>query len=549
MTEKKHVRKFLLTRPTIGSVTLSAIVGLYLALFTNFTFWKKVHAYLGFEPGAVIALYIAIITLFIAATTLFSAKYVIKPVLIFLIIAAAMAAWFTDSFGVVIDTDMIRNAMQTTPSEAQHLITPGLLLHALLFGLVPVALVLWVRVVHRPIMQKLLWNSVTVIACLAVFSVAALVYSKAYTTAIRTHRDLVKTLNPVVAIVSTAKYFVQAGQEAAIVVTPLGLDAKVSTPAGPTTKPRVTIIVAGETARAQNFSLGGYDRETNPELKKRDIVYFPNTTSCGTATATSIPCMFSQFTRSNYDHYKGLANEGLLDVLSRAGVDVAWFDNNTGSKGVADRVTFVDLAKSTDARFCSGGECQDGVFLDKIDEWLSNVKKDSVLVLHQMGSHGPAYYIRYPEAFRKFKPECMTSELGNCKDSEIVNTYDNTILYTDYFLSTVIDRLKSRSGTMATSMVYMSDHGESLGEKGLYLHGTPYMFAPEEQTRVPFFVWLDQDFQKSMMVDMACVAQSRTQPMSHDNLFHSVLGMMNVTTKAYDQKLDLFSGCVSRKSS
>jgi lipid A ethanolaminephosphotransferase len=547
MTEKSDVRKSLPARPRIGSVTLSAIVGLYLVLFTNFTFWKKVHAYLGFEPGAVVALYIAIAMLFIGAITLFSAKYVIKPVLIFLIIAAAMAAWFTDSFGVILDSDMIRNAMQTTPAEAQHLITPGLLLHALLYGVIPIALVLWVRVVHRPILQKLLWNSLTVIACFAVFAVAALTYSKTYTAAIRQHRDMLKSLNPIVPIVSTAKYFVQTGEEARLVVAPLGLDAKVATPAGTTDKPRVTIIVAGETARAMNFSLGGYHRDTNPELEKQDIVYFPNATSCGTATATSIPCMFSQFTRDNFDHAKGLANEGLMDVLAHAGIDTAWFDNNTGSKGVADRITYIDLAKSTDARYCSDGECQDGIFLDKFDEWLANVKKDSVLVLHQIGSHGPAYYLRYPEAFRKFTPECQTAELGNCKDADIVNAYDNTILYTDHFLSGIIDKLKARSDKIAAGMIYMSDHGESLGENGLYLHGTPYIFAPDEQTHVPFLVWLDPDFRKSMGVDMACVARQRARPTSHDNLFHSVLGMMNVTTSAYDAKLDVFAGCMPRK--
>jgi lipid A ethanolaminephosphotransferase len=524
-------------------------VGLYLAFFTNMTFWSKVHAYLGFEPGAVIALYVAISMLFIAAATIFSAKYLIKPTLIFLVIAAAVAAWFTDTFGVVVDSDMIRNAMETTPAEAQHLITPGFILHVALFGMIPIGLILWVRVVHRPIMQKLLWNTVTIVMCLAVFAVSALSYSKAYTAAVRQHRDIVKSLNPVVPIISTAKYFVQAGKEAKLVVAPLGLDARVLSPAGVLGKPRVTIIVAGETARAMNFSLGGYHRDTNPELEKQDIVYFTETTSCGTATATSIPCMFSQFTRDDYDHTKALSNEGLMDVLAHAGIDVAWFDNNTGSKGAASRIRYIDLASSTDPRFCSKGECQDGIFLDKLDEWLNSITRDSVLVIHQMGSHGPAYYLRYPDAFRRFKPECLTAELGNCKDEEIVNAYDNSILYTDHFLSTVIDRLKSRSEKMAAGMIYMSDHGESLGEKGLYLHGTPYMFAPAEQTHVPFLVWLDADFRKSMAVDMACVAKSRTKPTSHDNLFHSVLGMMNVTTAAYDDKLDVFSSCKAGRAS
>ncbi|KQV73397.1 phosphoethanolamine--lipid A transferase [Rhizobium sp. Root1220] len=537
------MRKSLLSRPSIGSVTLCAIVALYLAVCANRTFWVKVHNYLAPEPGAVWMLYVAIPVLFIAAATAFSAKYVIKPFLIFLVVASALAAWFTDTFGVIVDPDMIRNAIETTPAEAHHLITRGFLLHVLLYGVVPVLLILWVKVVHRPVLQKLLWNTVTITVCLAVFSVAAIGYSKEYTTAIRQHRDLVKTLNPVTPIVSTARYFLQASKEARLVVQPLGTDAEVAAPAGGIKKPRVTIIVAGETARAMNFSLGGYGRDTNPELRKRDVIYFPQTTSCGTATATSIPCMFSQFTRATFTHSKGLENEGLMDVLAHAGIDVAWFDNNTGSKGVANRIKYVDLANLTDPRFCKGGECQDGVFLDKLDEWLDGVTKDSVLVLHQMGSHGPAYYLRYPEEFRKFLPECETAELGSCKDEQIVNAYDNSILYTDHFLSTVIDKLKARSDKMATGMIYMSDHGESLGENGLYLHGTPYLLAPDEQTHVPFLVWLDPDFTKSMAVDKACVAQASGRATSHDNLFHSVLGMMNVTTSVHDPKLDVFAGC------
>ncbi|WP_088693410.1 MULTISPECIES: phosphoethanolamine--lipid A transferase [unclassified Rhizobium] len=536
------MKKQSIYRPSIGSVSLSAITGLYLVLFLNRTFWGKVHANLAAAPIAVAALYLAISVLFIAFVTAFSAKYVIKPVLIFLVLAASLAAWFTDSFGVLVDPDMIRNAMETTPAEANHLITPGFFLHIVLFSAIPTALILWVRVVHRPILKKLLWNSVTIIGCLLIFGAVAGAYSKDYAAAIRQHRDIVKSLNPVTPIVSATRYFVQAGKEARSVVRPVGTDAKV-VPVMSLNKPRVTIIVAGETARAMNFSLGDYGRNTNPELQKRNVLYFPHTTSCGTATATSIPCMFSPFTRASYTHAKGSQNEGLMDVLAHAGIDVTWFDNNTGSKGAAARIPYVDLANSTDPRFCRNGECQDGIFLDRLDDWLNGVSKDSVLVLHQIGSHGPAYHLRYPKEFRKFTPECETAELSNCKDNEIVNAYDNSILYTDHFLSTVIDRLKARSDKIAAGLIYMSDHGESLGEKGLYLHGAPYFLAPEEQKHVPFLLWLDPDFTASMALDKACLAQSTNDPTSHDNLFHSVLGMMNVVTSVYEPKLDVFAGC------
>lgn len=530
-------------RPQIGSGMLSAVVALYLIFFTNRTFWAKIHTYVAGDPLAVITLYAVLSLLFIAVVTIFSAKYLIKPAFIVLIVAGGVGAWFTDRFGVVIDSDMIRNAVETTPAEAHHLITPDFLVHMLATVVLPIVLLAWVRIDHRPIVKKLMWNTTVITACLLGATALGYTHSKTYVTAIRQHKDLVKSLNPVTPIGGTIAYLQQTEGEAAHLVQPLGLDAKVMPSVNGLRKPRVTIIVAGETARAANFSLGGYGRDTNPELARRDITYFPGTTSCGTATATSIPCMFSPFARATYSHSKGIENETLMDVLAHAGVNVAWWDNNTGSKHVADRIPYVDLASSTDPRFCSMGECQDGLFLDRLDSWLDHVTGDSVLVLHQLGSHGPTYYLRYPEAFRRFTPDCRTAELSTCKDEEIVNAYDNSLLYTDHVLATVIDKLAARSDRLAGGMIYMSDHGESLGENGLYLHGTPYMFAPDVQTHVPFLVWLGQDFAASMGLDKACLAGTVGEQHSHDNLFDSVLGMMNVATKVYDPSLDVFAAC------
>lgn len=536
-------------RPEISSIALSVMVSVFLVLGTNRTFWSKVHLNLGSDPGAVATLYVAITVLFIAAITIFSVKYLTKPVFILLILTSGVASWFTDRFGVVVDSDMIRNAYQTTPAEAQHLITPAFVLHLFVYVVLPVAVIIWVRVIHRPFIQKVIWNTALIFSCLALFVLSGFSHSAVYIAAVREHKDIVKALNPVTPLAGAIKFLSETGAEAKIVVQPVGRDAKITPTVDGSTKPRVTIIVAGETARAQNFALGGYGRDTNPSLSKQDIIYFPDTSSCGTATATSLPCMFSRFTRSDYSHAKGLANENLLDVLATAGADVEWWDNSTGSKGVADRVRFVSFASSTDGRYCKMNECQDGVFLDKLDTWLNSVTKDSVLVLHQMGSHGPAYYLRYPEAFQRFKPECATAELGNCKDSEIVNSYDNSILYTDFIISSVIDKLKARSARLQGSLIYMSDHGESLGENGLYLHGAPYMLAPDVQTKVPFVLWMDSEFQQSMGVDRACLVKDAGLPRSQDNLFHSVLSMMNTATSVYDLKLDIFSNCKGGKSS
>ncbi|MCZ7893094.1 MULTISPECIES: phosphoethanolamine transferase [Agrobacterium] len=537
-------------RPEIGSVPLSLLTAAYLLFFTNRTFWSKVHTYLSAYPVAIVALYGAMAALFGALIIIFSAKYLIKPFLIFLIFAAAAASWFMDRYGIVIDSDMIRNAMETTQAEAGNLITPGFLWHMAIYGLVPSLLIVAVRVRHRTILDKLLWNTISILICLTIAGIISFANSKTFTTAVRQHKDIVKSVNPLSPIMSAIHYFTLAGKEVDIQVSPVGRDAKILPSLGGVRKPRITVIVAGETARAANFSLNGYGRETNPELAKRGVIYFPNTTSCGTATAISIPCMFSKFPRSQYSHNKALANENVMDVLVHAGVSATWLDNNTGSKNVADRIPYFDLPSTNDSRFCTGGECRDDIFFDKLDSWLNNVTRDSVIVLHQMGSHGPTYYLRYTDEFRKFTPDCRTAELGNCSDAEIVNSYDNTLLYTDHFLSTVIDKLKARSDRLATSMIYASDHGESLGESGVYLHGAPYLLAPDQQTHVPFLVWFDDDFAKSMGLNKACLAKTAAEGgRSHDNYFHSILGMMNVSTSVYDPSLDVFGGCTQRQNS
>ncbi|WP_275788055.1 phosphoethanolamine transferase [Pararhizobium gei] len=529
-----------LSRPTIGSVTLSLLVALYLLFATNGTFWSKATSYLGFASPALILLGVGLAALFSALCIAVSVKYLTKPLFIFLITSSAAASWFMDHYGSIIDVDMIRNAAETTGAEAGDLITAGFFVHMMVFAGLPSLIVALVRIHHRPFGSKVLWNLALVFSCLAIFAAAAIANVRTFAATTRQHRDLVATLNPVTPIASAVRYLKASGVEENATVQPLGTDARVMPLAGQS-KPRVTIVVAGETARAESFSLGGYFRPTNPELSRRDIRYFGETSSCGTATAVSLPCMFSVYTRSNYTHEKGQTTENLMDVLSHAGIKTEWWDNNTGSKGIADRIAYISLAERNDPQFCKGHECTDDVLLAGLDAWLDGIKGDSVLVLHQLGSHGPAYYQRYPEAFRRFQPDCRTAELGNCTREEIANAYDNSVLYTDHVLATVIDKLKSRDRRLAGSMVYMSDHGESLGEHGLYLHGAPYFIAPSQQTHVPFVLWLGKDAKAS--IAQSCLIAKTGEPQSHDNLFHTVLGLMHVATSVYDPKLDTLAAC------
>ncbi|MEK1894867.1 MAG: phosphoethanolamine--lipid A transferase [Rhizobium sp.] len=529
-------------RPAIGSVTLCVATTLYLLFVTNHAFWSTAYGDFATDRLSFVLFAIGISAVSMAIVTAFSAKYVTKPFLILFVLVAAAGSWFTDQFGVIVDKEMIRNAAVSTGAEAGHLITVRFALHMLLTGILPSLLIVWVRIRHRPMLSKLAHNTGVILACLAVFATVGFGDYRAFAGVGRAHRDILERLNPFAPITSTIGFAVSSEEDAHVTAAPLGIDAHRVNTAG-LNKPRVTIIVAGETARADDFSLGGYPRKTNPELEKQNIVYFPNTSSCGTATAISIPCMFSIYPRTAYTHRKGLSTENLLDVLSHAKVDVSWLDNDTGSYHVTDRVAYTSLPKSNDPRFCKDGECHDAILLDKVDDWLDHVKGDSVLVLHQLGSHGPAYFARYPDEYRRFVPDCRANDFGSCTAEEITNAYDNTILYTDHVVSTVIDKLKQHSEKVAGAAIYVSDHGESLGENGIYLHGAPYIVAPSQQTHVPFLAWISDDLAKSAGFDTSCMAKQTDDSRSHDNLFHSVLGLMDVATTVYDPHLDVFAAC------
>jgi lipid A ethanolaminephosphotransferase len=528
-----------IARPQIGSVTLAVIGALFLVAFTNRTFWSRAFTYFD-SHLAFLAFGLGMICLICALVIALSIKYVLKPLLVLLFFSAAAASWFMDRFGTIIDVDMLRNAAQTTASEAGHLVTAAFLVHIAVFAVLPSLLVCWMRVAHRDFFAKFRWNLLAISLFLLVALACAISGARSIAAVTRLHKDLILTLNPIVPIANAVAFVTASEVEKSIVVQPLATDAHVAAPAR-SGKPRLLVIVTGETARAENFSLGGYKRQTNPELAKQDITYFSRTSSCGTATAVSVPCMFSNLTRAGYTHGAGLANENLLDVFGHAGVKTEWWDNNTGSKAVADRTIQKSFSDANDPLYCKDHECLDEDMIAQLDGWLSSVKGDTVLVLHQLGSHGPAYYQRYPETFARFKPECRTGDLGNCSRDDIANAYDNTILYTDHILSTVIDKLKAHQDSVDPAMLYMSDHGESLGESGLYLHGAPYIIAPSQQTHVPFVLW--EGSEMKALSDQACVAKRADETASHDNLFHTALGLMDVQTNVYQPHLDVLAAC------
>ena len=313
------------------------------------------------------------------------------------------------------------------------------------------------------------------------------------------------------------------------------------------TKARLVVMVLGETARSQSFVYSGYERNTNPYTTAIPGMQFMETLSCGTATAVSVPCMFSSMDKAHYDADQAGYQDNVLDVINRGGTQVTWIDNDGGCKGICNRMKTIQITPSADDPLCTDQSCYDEVLLRELDAQLADDSdEDRLIVLHTIGSHGPTYFQRYPVSHREFSPDCPRSDIQNCSTQALVNTYDNTIAYTDYILAGVVDRLKALESRYTTSMMYMSDHGESLGESGIYLHGLPYFLAPEEQTHVPTLIWLSDDMNQSLSVHDLCLqAVAGQAPYTQDYLFHSLLRLTGTETSIYMPELDIFNHCHS----
>jgi lipid A ethanolaminephosphotransferase len=341
--------------------------------------------------------------------------------------------------------------------------------------------------------------------------------------------------------VAGTAHFAATEWAANVVRAPRGKDARA---AYPIPKTRLLVLVLGETARAQNHGLNGYSRGTTPHMRAAGGFYFADTEACGTATTISVPCIFSGLSREDFSMVKGRQNETLIDVVKRSGARVLWLDNDSGCKDVCTAAEYHDLTGSQDPRFCpEPADCHDEMLLEGLEARMRADKRDTLVVLHLKGSHGPAYYRRYPPQFEKFTPVCRSTDLASCEIAAIVNAYDNSILYTDHVVGRVIEILRNQSDRYATALLYVSDHGESLGEGGLFLHGLPNSIAPREQTRVPMYAWVSPQFLQLEAWDPSCMQRQTAIPRSHDNVYATVLGFMEVNSVEYRPELDLFEPC------
>lgn len=524
----------------ITQIKLIAFVALFFVLFDNVTFFQNVadvYPLSRFENIAfVLSLAVILFAFTVLLFTLLSSKYTTKPFLITAVIVSSFTNYFMNTYHVVIDDSMIRNAMQTDMHESIDLFTIKQLMYILLLGILPAFLIYKTKIEYGTLKSEMILKAKAILLSLLLIVIVLFSFNKFYTSFFREHKPLRYYTNPAYWIYSIGNYAGKTLNSGPVCLDKMGEDCKITEKED---EPKeLIILVVGEAARADRFSLNGYEKETNPLLKKEDIINFSDMHSCGTSTADSVPCMFSLFGRANYSYKKGIKTENILDVLKHNdNLEILWRDNNSDSKGVALRVPYEDYKSPANNTICDE-ECRDEGMLVGLDKYIKAHKnKDILIVLHQMGNHGPAYYKRYPKEFEKFTPTCKTNQLEKCTQEEIGNSYDNAILYTDYFLSKVINFLKPYSKSHETAMIYMSDHGESLGENGLYLHGMPYFMAPETQTHIGAMMWFGDEMKKD--IDTAKLKSYSNKAFSHDNLFHTIIGLFEVETKIYAKDMDM----------
>lgn len=523
--------------------TLALLSSLYFAIFCNTIFWRQVVA-AGVlnEPGGVLAA----ISLFVAMTALTTALlclvlylWTAKPLLAVLFVATALATYYMGQFTVYLNPEMIRNILHTDRRESLELLSTGMILPLLLHAALPIIVLSWLRLKPTPGVRGWLLRIGSIVGALLVGALAIGLSYQNVSSLMRNHPHIRYLVTPGNYLVSLVRVAIDDGRPRPRL--PIGLDAHVAPrPAG--SKPRLLVIVVGETVRAQNWGLNGYQRQTTPELARMDVLNFPDVHACGSSTEVSVPCMFSAYGRRNYNEKRIARSQSLLHVLDHAGIATQWRDNQGGCKGVCEGLPFESFVQVGDSGECDRDGCLDDVLLNGLARKIQDTPGDLVVVLHQIGNHGPSYFRRYPPDRAPFQPACETPELARCSQQQIINAYDNAILNTDRFLAQAI-RLLDADDSHDNALVYLSDHGESLGEHGLYLHGLPYALAPETQLRVPLLMWLSPGMANDRGIDMTCMQRQTTKPASHDNLFHSVLGLMQVKTTVYDPSLDLFAPC------
>ncbi|KJY82937.1 hydrolase [Vibrio galatheae] len=532
-------------------VGLTALLAGYFALVVNVPVYSallEIFSELGtVKIGFVVSIPVFFFAAFNLLFNLFSWPFITKPYFVILLVISAAVSYAGFNYGTLFDSNMVANIVETDSSEATAYLSGYSVAWMLLMGVLP-ALLLMLLPIEKPrsFFNLLMKKAGSMVASLLVIAVIAGLYYQDYASVGRNNAYLRQMIVPTQWVYSVTKYVNKTYLTEPIEYQPMGIDAKQSQSAlaAAQEKPTLMVFVLGETARSQEYQANGYSRATNAYTQALNMVSFQDVASCGTATAVSVPCLFSSLGHDNYSREVADNQDNVLDILKRAKVDLFWLENDGGDKGVAKHITKQEIDRKRNDGLCNGSTCYDMALLENFDQQVDNMQGNRMVLMHVIGSHGPTYFQRYPREHAFFQPDCPRADIENCSVEQIRNSYDNTIRYTDYVIAQVVDKLKGLQDKYNTALVYVSDHGESIGENGLFLHGMPYALAPEQQTKVPLMVWTSPQFAQQKGLDNHCLEQvAHSEHYSHDNLFHSMLGIMDVETSVYQASQDIFAQC------
>jgi lipid A ethanolaminephosphotransferase len=531
----------------ISSEQLLLLTSLFFTVALNWTFFERIYNYLNTLPETNplfwLAIPVAVFTVFYFLLSLFLVPGIARFLLALVILGSALVSLLSVRYGIIFDYTMIDNFIETDSAEAKTYFNLFNVSYVLLLGVVPTILMLRTHIIYRPLKQELTRRSFGVLTSIIVFAVIAGLFYKDFAATGRNNEHVHQYLVPNQMVYSIGKYITKNFVRNELPYKDLTAGT-VHTHKG--AYPELMVLVLGETARASNFSWNGYSRDTNRYTKAAGFMNMGNVTACGTATAYSVPCMFSLLDRENYSADAASHQSNILDIVRAADFDVRWIENNSSCKGVCRQSEMVKIPTDASDPLCDGEYCFDEVLVQAIERTLAEpLERDTLIVLHMIGSHGPTYYRRYPKQFREFTPDCPRSDIQNCNTEQIVNSYDNTILYTDYVLEQISRQLTRERPKQPSVLLYISDHGESLGEHGLYLHGMPYQLAPEEQRTVPELLWLSEGYLAEHDLSSDCLSQSAFEHhASHDNLSYTILGLLGIESRVYAPELDLAGPCM-----
>ncbi|UCU98037.1 phosphoethanolamine transferase [Acidovorax radicis] len=541
------------TRRPLHRAWVVVFISVWLATACNVPLWQEVARLPGQGSlrgwGFSLAFVVIVAAGNAALLSLLAWRWTLKPAAAVLVLMAAFGAYFMLAYGIAIDASMLVNVFQTDVKEAGDLLNWRMAGTVLLLAAPPLVWLYRRPVLHSSAVRQVGHNGLLLVGSIVVVVACLLLVFQDFASSMRNNTKLRYLINPLNSVYALGNIATKPLRMDSTKLLPLGRDAQLGASYADQAKPPLLVLVLGETGRSGNFGINGYERNTTPLLAARnDLISAHDAWSCGTSTAASVPCMFSHLGRKGYEGRP--ANfESLVDVLHHAGLAVLWLDNQSGCKGVCDRVGETIMSATPDPTLCTGGECLDRVMLKDLDARIAALpaeqrQRGTVVVMHQMGSHGPAYYKRSAPENKKFTPECTSTALQECDRQQVVNAYDNSIVETDQFLDSVLNWLGAQDNKSQAAMIYVADHGESLGENNVYLHGLPYSIAPDVQKHVPWITWLSPAMQSRAHLSTDCLRKDLSERrLSHDYYFHSVLGLMDVKTEAYSAELDMFAGC------